>query len=97
MNTDKDCGHAYFRIQHVYAEVTEYCLEEVILGTVFEKSALHCVCSNLKSQIDTVLQTGSKKKIQAVSKMSNQMFANMHNHTCSKMSIAFWYCSNCAA
>lgn len=53
MNTDKDCGHAYFRIQHVYAEVTEYCLEEVILGTVFEKSAFHCVCSNLKSQIDT--------------------------------------------
>ncbi len=39
---------AYFCIQHVYTEVTERCLEEVILGTVFQERTVHSVGSNLK-------------------------------------------------
>lgn len=40
---------AYFCVQHVYTEVTERGLEEVILGTVFQERTVHCVGSNLKS------------------------------------------------
>lgn len=69
MNPGEGCGHAYFCIQHVYTEVTERCLEEVILGAVFEKSALHSVASDLKSQIDTGLQTGSTNECVALSEM----------------------------
>lgn len=42
---------AYFCVQHVYAEVTERCLEEVILRAVFEERAVHCVGSDLKITI----------------------------------------------
>lgn len=38
----------YFCIQHVYREVTERRLEEVILGTVFQECTVHRVGSNLK-------------------------------------------------
>lgn len=58
MNTDKSCVRVYFCVQHVDTEVTECCLEEVILGTVFEKSAVHGVGSNLQSQADTLQWTG---------------------------------------
>lgn len=54
MNTDKSCVTVYLCVQHVYTEVTECCLEEVILGTVFEKCAVHSVGSNLQSQVDTL-------------------------------------------
>lgn len=39
---------SYFSIQHVYAEVTERRLEEVILGTVFQQRTVHGVGSHLK-------------------------------------------------
>lgn len=46
----KFCGLAYFSVQHVYTEVTERCLEEVVLGTVFQERTVHRVGSNLKTQ-----------------------------------------------
>lgn len=45
---------AYFCIQHVYTEVTECRLEEVILGTVFQERAVHRVSSDLKPQAQFV-------------------------------------------
>lgn len=62
VNTDKCCVTAYFGVQHVHTEVTECCLEEVILGTVFEKCAVHSIGSNLKSQINTAQETSSSRE-----------------------------------
>lgn len=48
------CVTAYFCIQHVYTEVAERCLEEMVLGTVFQERTVHCVGSNLKSKVQLV-------------------------------------------
>lgn len=42
------CAAVYLCVQHVYTEVTERCLEEVILGTVFQQGAVHCMRSHLE-------------------------------------------------
>ena len=42
------CFSTHLCIQHVYTEVTQCCLEEVIFGAVFQERTVHCVGSNLK-------------------------------------------------
>lgn len=66
---------AYFCVQHVYAEVTERCLEEVILRTVFEERAVHCVGSDLKITVSIVVSGAWRWQITKAN--------SKHHHTCS--------------
>lgn len=45
---DNVCATTYLRIQHVHTEVTQRCLEEVILGTVLQQRTVHRVGSDLE-------------------------------------------------
>lgn len=40
---------SYLSIQHVHTEVTESCLKEIVLCTVFQQSTVHCMCCDLES------------------------------------------------
>lgn len=46
-------GPTHLCIQHVYTEVTQRCLEEVILGTVFQERTVHCMGSDLEITNDS--------------------------------------------